>query len=478
MQKFKTILALTLGVLQIPGVTAPAQAAADPTFSTLPTFTITGNNLSLDTNGSWVNGTTYLISGSPIQQAFACGTSLTASVSTRFVSNQIMEMTGCEGLFQDSAGTIAFSSGDLSTAYIGSSSSTSAYSSAASFKKHIVMVTYVNAVFFANTSTTQIYYGFSASTEYNYVPQAPAVSGTLALVLNGSTVSVTDVTWNPGGAGDGTLYSCTSEIQAQTTPTTNPPSSPTCSPLQNQGGPGIPTDLSNALRMGMPYTSSQGPYIVYASSVYSSPSNYYVWTASRLYDPNSSSSSSQDSSSADVARPYNGPILQSPSFATTIPAGGKVTIPGSNLGGITSVEIAGVAVKVVVNSDGEVELTLPTGLAAGVYDLVVYSSYGRLTVQDAIKVGPPISTPTGKASPSVKRVNDGSIKVWVFDVVGAGKVQLFANGKEVAWVNASSEADPRLRGGYLVRTVSLDAGKNVLEIYVDGKRVKRVAYTG
>jgi hypothetical protein len=72
---------------------------------------------------------------------------------------------------------------------------------------------------------------------------------------------------------------------------------------------------------------------------------------------------------------------------------------------------------------------------------------------------------------------DNTVKVYVDDVVGAGKVQIMHNGVEIAWLDASSESDPKLRNGYLVRTVDLAPGKNVIEIFVDGKRVDRKAYT-
>jgi len=65
---------------------------------------------------------------------------------------------------------------------------------------------------------------------------------------------------------------------------------------------------------------------------------------------------------------------------------------------------------------------------------------------------------------------------------GAGKVQFMFNGKEIAWVRATSAADPKLRtangASYLVRTIDLVEGqKNVLEISVDGVRTTRTAYT-
>ena len=70
------------------------------------------------------------------------------------------------------------------------------------------------------------------------------------------------------------------------------------------------------------------------------------------------------------------------------------------------------------------------------------------------------------------------------NVVGAGKVQFMVNGVEIAWVRAASTSDSKLRlagaegAAYLVRTVDLVEGqKNVLEIYVDGVRTTRSAYT-
>jgi hypothetical protein len=81
-----------------------------------------------------------------------------------------------------------------------------------------------------------------------------------------------------------------------------------------------------------------------------------------------------------------------------------------------------------------------------------------------------------------KKLSDNSIKLYAKNIVGVGKVQFFLNGKEIAWVRAVDETDPKLRKAngfnYLVRTVNLKAGmKNAVEIYVDGERVRRAAYT-
>jgi hypothetical protein len=191
------------------------------------------------------------------------------------------------------------------------------------------------------------------------------------------------------------------------------------------------------------------------------------------------SSSPTQQTSADVVRaaPYTGPVVSTPQITGAV-AGGKVTIPGANLSGVSKVEINGLDATVTVNSDGELEITVPAGLVAGTYDLVIVSSAGRLVVQNAIVVsGSASTTSTGEARPSTKRLVDDSVKVWVFDVAGAGKVQIFVNGKEIAWVRTADPTDPKLTNGYLVRTVELAEGKNVIEVFVDGVRVDRKAYT-
>jgi hypothetical protein len=139
------------------------------------------------------------------------------------------------------------------------------------------------------------------------------------------------------------------------------------------------------------------------------------------------------------------------------------------------VTIDGKDALVKVVSAESIEITVPAGLANGTYDLVVTSSDGVLTAQAILNVGG--AATTGAAQSSMKRSADGILKVRVFEPVGAGKVQIFFNGKEIAWVNATSSADAKLTNGYLVRTLNLAPGKNVVEVFVDGKRVDRKAYT-
>jgi hypothetical protein len=92
-----------------------------------------------------------------------------------------------------------------------------------------------------------------------------------------------------------------------------------------------------------------------------------------------------------------------------------------------------------------------------------------------------VGSNAGAVSTWTKKIDGDSAKIYAKNIVGAGKVQFYLNGKEIAWVNASSAADSKLRtangASYLVRTVEFAAGKNVLEVYVDGVRTTRTAYT-
>jgi hypothetical protein len=77
-------------------------------------------------------------------------------------------------------------------------------------------------------------------------------------------------------------------------------------------------------------------------------------------------------------------------------------------------------------------------------------------------------------------------KLYAKNIIGAGKVSFRVNGKEIAWIRAVDATDPKLRvvtegpmtgANYLVRTVKLQKGKNVLEVYIDGERTTRVSYS-
>lgn len=138
-----------------------------------------------------------------------------------------------------------------------------------------------------------------------------------------------------------------------------------------------------------------------------------------------------------------------------------------------------------VESDGSFELSPKIDAAAGSYVLQVSATLDdgeEITMAFELLV-------QGDQELAVwtKRLEGNTqAKLYAKSVVGKGKVQFYFNGKEIAWVRAVDETDPKLRvitsgpmtgANYLVRTVDLLEGKNVLEIYVDGERVRRTSYS-
>jgi hypothetical protein len=178
---------------------------------------------------------------------------------------------------------------------------------------------------------------------------------------------------------------------------------------------------------------------------------------------------------AAAAPRFNGPIVDSTKIPARLVVGNQLNLIGTNLADVSKVEVGGLDAKVSTNADGTLKITIPVGLAAGTYDLVLTSSQGKVTIQNAIVIG---SGSAGEIRPSTRMVADNTVKVWVFEAYGAGKVQILLNGKEIAWVNAAAADDPKLRDGYLVRTLTLAEGKNVIEVLVDGERVSRRVATG
>ncbi len=162
-----------------------------------------------------------------------------------------------------------------------------------------------------------------------------------------------------------------------------------------------------------------------------------------------------------------------------------ITISGSRLSG-SSATVDGFPALVLENTGNKLVLSVPEGVATdSAVDIVITSASGATTLQNALVVGAEACSPEVKAW--TKRISEDEVKIYAKNIVGAGKVQFFLNGNEIAWVRAVDDTDPKLRvitsgsmagANYLVRTVDLVVGmKNVIEVYVDGVRFWRAAYS-
>lgn len=183
---------------------------------------------------------------------------------------------------------------------------------------------------------------------------------------------------------------------------------------------------------------------------------------------------------SSVPAPYLGPVVKLVDPNPAMP-GETVLMTGSNLQGVSSIAIDGYLIRAIAQ-DTSVSFVLPLTVHPGTWDIVLMGDFGTLTVQDTLKVIEQVESISSGGSESfwTKRLGN-TVKVYAKNVVGVGKVQFFHQGREFAWVRAVDETDPKLRlasdSYYLVRTYTLVPGKNAFEIYLDGERLWRAAYS-
>lgn len=189
---------------------------------------------------------------------------------------------------------------------------------------------------------------------------------------------------------------------------------------------------------------------------------------------------------ATIALPYAGPVLNAildpdtKAVLDSARAGQRVIVSGSQLDKVESLSVAGVDLEILDSSSTEILTRLPDNLGRGTYDLEVASGSGSLSAQGFVRISDSVIF-AGLGFAAWTSLKGDYVKVYAKNLIEAGKVQFFVSGREVAWVRAVDEANPKLRETngffYLVRSVDLLAGKNVFEIYLDGERVWRAAYT-
>ena len=163
--------------------------------------------------------------------------------------------------------------------------------------------------------------------------------------------------------------------------------------------------------------------------------------------------------------------------------GFELELYGTDLDTVIGLRLGGINLKIDSKTATSIITTIPAGIAEADYSIYMTHPGGtkmhpwKFTMQAPIT---PVISDELKAW--TKNLNDGTAKIYAKNIVGGGKIRFMLNGKEIAWVRAVSAADPKLRTAngahYLVRTVDLVEGqKNVLEVYLDGVRIKRTAYS-
>ena len=184
---------------------------------------------------------------------------------------------------------------------------------------------------------------------------------------------------------DGVFMACPVAFSAQTTPTSNPFSS--CKQLvRTQNGFSDPVDIATAWTMGggpsVEYTTvaAQFPHVVYYEQ--NPYTNEVIWAASIQFSGGSSSGSG-GSGEEEVPPPvyYGGPKITGFSKPASLGSalGGDIRLEGKRMAKVTSATIGGVAAD-FVSTRTSLQVTVPTGLQPGVYDLVLQTTSGRHTI--------------------------------------------------------------------------------------------------
>jgi len=183
-----------------------------------------------------------------------------------------------------------------------------------------------------------------------------------------------------------------------------------------------------------------------------------------------------DTVAAPVVR-YQGPTvsLVTPLVAA---AGQSLVLIGDRLATIRSVRVGGFVAQAIFNTNGSLSLVIPANLGPGVYDLDISWSDGVVTLTNAVTVTQSI-TPT-RFRTWTRDMFDGTVKMYVRDAVGRGKITFHHNGREIAWIRAVDSRDPKLNIGQdgLSRSVTLVKGRNLFEIKLNGVTLVRRIATG
>ncbi len=91
---------------------------------------------------------------------------------------------------------------------------------------------------------------------------------------------------------------------------------------------------------------------------------------------------------------YDGPEIMAVDNFRPIVSGGKLTFTGKNLAAVTSATIGDKSVALSFDDATGLTIATPAGLAPGEYDLVMQSSFGKLTHLNAVTIKAPTPTQT------------------------------------------------------------------------------------
>ncbi|MDA8552006.1 hypothetical protein N9K78_01810 [Aquiluna sp.] len=171
--------------------------------------------------------------------------------------------------------------------------------------------------------------------------------------------------------------------------------------------------------------------------------------------------------------PYSGPTLDS---KQSVVAGEQVSFTGRRLHYVSSAYAGTTKLTIVSGVSKLLVLEAPASLAAGSYDLVLYSSHGKLTFQQGLTItapAPEVTQPEVIELEVVKKLTVGTFK---------GFIAIYSQGYEGAKLSAKvagkwlvvDALDESFKGNDYSRTVRFTgAGYDILvHLYINGELIK------
>ena len=231
-------------------------------------------------------------------------------------------------------------------------------------------------------------------------PQFP--SSTATKVDNGTTVTITISVDSTGTGGQtlirGSAPSSASQVRVGNNfsicPTASPTSLMGCTSLGGDTTT-VTTSSNTVMQIVMTYPSQ-----AFNSFLNLSPSQPHQFVGlffdfsgmtSQVVFLNVGTTGVSNSPSSESPAPanYSGPELSGLSSKEII-SGTSSRLEGKNLSSVTSIEIGGKPATFKLDGSSALDLTVPAGLAPGLYDLVINSPSGKLTHINAILVREPL----------------------------------------------------------------------------------------
>jgi hypothetical protein len=316
---------------------------------------------------------------------------------------------------------------------------------------------------------TRLFFGALSVVAMTFTAQTALASNVTSTpefdILDDGTIELTQGMWSGSWVvrSSSGVKACSSEISPGVTDQASPGATvgPGCKSLYEDfntlSRPAANDNLFEAYFLdGTEYSSviQDYPHIIYWEEAEDSSNNFrYSYTLSiDARQLSGAPGTSATETAAPTPAPYRGPAPSAYSVTQPSP-GDEVVISGKRMNLVSSCTVDGVELTITDQSADSLTIEIPETMKAGLKDLVMTGSAGKLTVIGAFSVEEP-------------KVNVGSMN---------GHIAVYAKGhkgKTLSWKIAGKWFSTTVQSDYQVlqrKTVGIGRNVNV-DLYIDGEK--------